>query len=131
MPELTDEQFDALITRAMDELPQEYIKGLDNVAIVYADWPDERQAKKSGLRSHDLLLGLYEGIPLPARGAGYNLVLPDKITLFKQSILRVVRDGDELFEQVKRTLWHEIAHYYGLGHDRIDELQRDGHGHDS
>lgn len=127
MPELTDDQFDALITRAMDELPQEYIKGLDNVAIVYADWPDERQAKKSGLRKHDLLLGLYEGIPLPARGAGYNLVLPDKITLFKQSILRVVRDEDELFEQIKRTLWHEIAHYYGLGHDRIDELQGGHH----
>jgi predicted Zn-dependent protease with MMP-like domain len=123
MLELTDAEFDALITRAMNELPQEYIKGLDNVAIIYADWPDEHQAKKSGLREHDLLLGLYEGIPLTQRGAGYNLVLPDKITLFKESILRVVDSEAALFEQVKRTLWHEIAHYYGLGHDRIDELQ--------
>lgn len=125
MFDLTDEQFDALITRAMDELPQEYITGLDNVAIVMADWPSEEQIVKMKLRENgSLLLGLYEGIPLTQRGNGYTFVLPDKITLFKHSILRVVRNDDELFEQIKRTLWHEIAHYYGLGHDRIHELER-------
>jgi predicted Zn-dependent protease with MMP-like domain len=121
--ELTDEQFDALITRAMDELPQEYIKGLDNVAIVMADEPTEEQKIKMKLRDHAILLGLYEGIPLTQRGAGYTFVLPDKITLFKHSILRVVRNDDELFEQIKRTLWHEIAHYYGLNHAQMDKLQ--------
>jgi len=121
--ELTDEQFDALITRAMDELPQEYIKGLDNVAIVMADEPTEEQKVKMKLRDHAILLGLYEGIPLTQRGAGYTFVLPDKITLFKHSILRVVRNDDELFEQIKRTLWHEIAHYYGLNHAQMDKLQ--------
>ena len=123
--EFTDEQFDAMITRAMNELPQDYIKGLDNVAIVMADWPTEEQIVKMKLRENNsILLGLYEGIPLPQRGAGYTFVLPDKITLFKHSILRVVRSESELFEQVKRTLWHEIAHYYGLNHARMDELQR-------
>lgn len=125
MIELTDEQFDALITRAMDELPQEYITGLDNVAIVMADVPTEEQIVKMRLREEGkILLGLYEGIPLTQRGSGYTFVLPDKITLFKHSILMVVRDEDELFEQIKRTLWHEIAHYYGLGHDRIHKLER-------
>lgn len=123
--EFTDEQFDAMITRAMDELPQDYIKGLDNVAIVMADWPSEEQVIKMKLRENNsILLGLYEGIPLPQRGAGYTFVLPDKITLFKHSILRVVRSEAELFEQIKRTLWHEIAHYYGLNHARMDELRR-------
>ena len=122
--ELSDEQFDRLISRAMDELPQQYIKGLDNVAIVYADWPDEHQAQKAGLREGNILLGLYEGIPLTHRGAGYTFVLPDKITLFKKSILMVVTDEKGLFEQIKRTLWHEIAHYYGLDHDRIHQLER-------
>ena len=123
MYELTDEQFDALITRAMDELPQEYIKGLENVAIVMADEPTEEQKRKMKLRENTILLGLYEGIPLTRRGAGYTFVLPDKITLFKHSILRVVRNESQLFEQIKRTLWHEIAHYYGLGHGRIHELE--------
>jgi len=121
--ELSDADFDQLITRAMNELPQEYIKGLDNVAIVYADWPDEYQAKKAGLREGNILLGLYEGIPLPKRGAGYTFVLPDKITLFKRSILLVSPTPERLFEQIKRTLWHEIAHYYGLNHDDIHRLQ--------
>ena len=120
---LTDEQFDALITRAMDELPQEYITGLDNVAIVMADEPTEEQKVKMKIREHTVLLGLYEGIPLTQRGAGYTFVLPDKITLFKHSILRVVSSEDELFEQIKRTLWHEIAHYYGLNHDHMHQLQ--------
>lgn len=125
--ELSDQDFDRLISKAMDELPQEYIKGLDNVAIVYADWPDEHQAKKAGLRENNLLLGLYEGIPLTQRGSGYTFVLPDKITLFKIPILMVVHNDASLFEQIKRTLWHEIAHYYGLNHDRIDSLE--GHKH--
>ena len=124
MKELSDEQFDRLITKAMDELPQEYITGLDNVAIVMADEPTEEQQQKMRLREEGkILLGLYEGIPLTQRGSGYTFVLPDKITLFKHSLLWVVHNEDELFEQIKRTLWHEIAHYYGLNHHRIDELQ--------
>lgn len=123
MYELTDKQFDALITRAMDELPQEYITGLQNVAIVMADEPTVDQKRQMKLREGSILLGLYEGIPLTQRGNGYTFVLPDKITLFKHSILKVVHNEDELFEQVKRTLWHEIAHYYGLNHNRIHELE--------
>lgn len=121
---LTDEEFDRLITKAMDELPQEYIEGLDNVAIVYADDPTEEQKVRMKLDHNHLLLGLYEGIPLTQRGNGYSFVLPDKITLFKHPILAVVSDEDELFEQIKRTLWHEMAHFYGLSHERMDELQR-------
>lgn len=125
--QLTDEHFDQLITRAMDELPQKYITGLENVAIIYEDEPSQQQKEKMKLDNNHLLLGLYEGIPLTQRGNGYTFVLPDKITLFKNSILAVVQDEAELFEQIKRTLWHEIAHYYGLDHARIDELQnRDG-----
>jgi predicted Zn-dependent protease with MMP-like domain len=121
--ELTDQQFDALITRAMDELPQEYIKGLKNVVIVMADEPTDEQRQKMKLGMHSLLLGLYEGVPLTQRGNGWSGMLPDKITMFKNQILAVSYDEASLFEQTKRTLWHEIAHYYGLDHDRIDELE--------
>jgi predicted Zn-dependent protease with MMP-like domain len=123
MIEISDEQFDALITRAMDELPQEYIKGLDNVAIVQADEPTEEQKVKMKLDNNHLLLGLYEGIPLTHRGNGYTFVLPDKITLFKYPIMQATNSEAEFFEQIKRTLWHEIAHFYGLDHARIDEIQ--------
>jgi predicted Zn-dependent protease with MMP-like domain len=121
--DITDQEFDELVTRAMDELPQEYIARLENVAIVYADEPTDEQVQRMKLDNNSLLLGLYEGIPQTARGTGYNLVLPDKITLFKNQILASVNTKQALFEQVKRTLWHEIAHHYGLGHDRIDALE--------
>ena len=123
MMQLTDDQFDELITRAMDELPQEYIKGLDNVVIVQADEPTPEQLEKMKVDHHHVLLGLYEGVPLTQRGSGASGMLPDKITMFKNSILAVVQNDQELFEQIKRTLWHEIAHYYGLDHSRIDEIQ--------
>lgn len=121
---MSDERFDQLISQAMDELPQEYISNLDNVAITYADEPTDDQLSKQGVREGHILLGLYEGIPQTHRGAGYALVLPDKITLFKHSIMRVAgSDETEVFHQIKRTLWHEIAHHYGLNHTRIDELE--------
>lgn len=121
--QVTDQQFDTLITRAMDELPQEYIEGLDNVAIVQADEPTAEQKQKMKLDRNHLLLGLYEGIPLTHRGAGYTFVLPDKITLFKNQLLAVSHSEADFFEHIKRTLWHEIAHFYGLDHDRMDELE--------
>lgn len=120
---ISDEEFDRLITKAMDELPQDYITGLDNVAILYADEPDEYQRENSHLHESSILLGLYEGIPLTKRGTNYTFVLPDKITLFKNPILSVVSNEEELFEQIKRTLWHEIAHFYGLDHANIHALE--------
>lgn len=120
--QLTDEQFDMLITRAMDELPQEYIRGLDNVVILMADEPTPEQVETMKLRGK-LLLGLYEGVPLIQRGSGWSGMLPDKITLFKNQILATAHDDMLLFEQIKRTLWHEIAHYYGLDHEQMHRLQ--------
>lgn len=124
MQEISDEQFAALISRAIDEMPERYVEHLDNIVITYADVPNQHQTAKLRLRGDSLLLGLYEGIPLPQRGAGYNLVLPDKITLFKQPLLRVSHDEETFYRQIKHTLWHEIAHFYGLGHDKIHEIER-------
>lgn len=120
---LTDEQFDTLITRAMDELPQEYIKDMHNVAIVMADEPDEHQRLRSQLRPGHVLLGLFEGVPRIAQTGNESGLLPSKITLFKHALLAVTHDESSLFEQIKRTLWHEIAHYYGLDHGHIHGLE--------
>ena len=121
--DITDQEFDQLVTRAMNELPQEYITQLDNVAIVYADEPTDEQIERMKIDNNHLLLGLYEGIPRTQRGGNYSMVLPDKITLFKRPLLAITHTKEALLEQVKRTLWHEIAHHYGLDHDRIDALE--------
>ncbi len=124
MLEISDEEFDRLISEAMDVLPAEYIERLNNVAITYQDEPTAEQRQRLKLRPHQSLFGLYEGVPLTRRGNSYNLVPPDKITLFKNPILASVNSLAELKNQITRTLWHEIAHFYGLGHDRIDQLER-------
>ncbi len=121
--EVTDDQFMELINEAMGELPEGYVSKLDNVAITFEDEPSPEQRVKLKLRCHESLYGLYEGIPRTERGSSYNLVLPDKITIFKKPIEHSTRNMAELKEQVKNTLWHEIAHHYGLDHARIHQLE--------
>jgi predicted Zn-dependent protease with MMP-like domain len=119
---ISDEEFEALVNRAFDHIPELYQKNLNNVAVTIADEPTPAQREKLKLRCNETLFGLYEGIPLTQRGAGYNLVLPDRITIFKLPMLHAVNSMDELAEQVRHTLWHEIAHFYGLNHSQIHKL---------
>ncbi len=119
-----DQQFEHLIGESMDELPEQYISGLKNVAVTFTDEPTPAQHTQLKLRCDQTLFGLYEGIPRTRRGSNYNLVLPDKITIFKGPMERASHDMVSLKKNVKHTLWHEIAHHYGLGHDRIHELER-------
>lgn len=121
----TDKEFSKFIADALDELPEKYVSKLDNVIITYDDEPSEEQRKKLKLACNQSLFGLYEGIPLTKRGNGFSGQLPDKITLFKFPLLHHSGGNEEKFKaQIKHTLWHEIAHYFGLDHDRIHELER-------
>ena len=119
----SDEEFSQLIGLALDELPEKYVSNLRNVAITYTDEPDQAQREKLKLQGNQSLFGLYEGIPLTQRGNGFSGQLPDKITLFKLPLFYNSKDEADFKEQIKHTLWHEIAHYFGLDHDRIHELE--------
>ncbi len=123
MIEITDEQFKKIVSQAIDGIPPPYIDRLENVAFIIEDEPTPAQSQKLGLRCNDMLFGLYEGVPLPQR-QGATKLLPDKITLFKKPLQMVSTDLTELTKHVKKTIWHEVAHYYGLGHKRIHELER-------
>lgn len=125
MLHISDEHFEQIIANAIDSLPERFLEHAKNVAIVWADEPNPLQREKLRLRGGDLLFGLYEGIPMTSRGDNYNLVLPDKITIFKQPTLRVCHTEADVARHVKHTLWHEIAHHYGLDHDRIHELENE------
>lgn len=122
MFEVTDEEFSAIITEVMDELPREHMDAVKNVAIVYSDEPTPQQREQLRLRHDQSLFGLYEGIPLTRRG-GMTHFGPDKITIFKQPMLAYVSSYAELRQQVKHTVWHEVAHYFGLDHDQIHALE--------
>lgn len=123
MFEISDEAFSEIISQVMEELPKAHMKAVKNVAIVYADEPTPGQREKLRLRKDQSLFGLYEGVPLPKRGGMTNFP-PDKITLFKKPMLAWVDSPAALRAQIKHTLWHEIAHYFGLDHDKIHEIER-------
>ncbi len=121
----TDDDFSKLIAGSLDELPEKYTSKLSNVIITYEDEPSEEQRKRLKLACNQSLFGLYEGIPLTKRGNGFSGQLPDKITLFKLPLFYFSAGDNIKFKaQVKHTLWHEIAHYFGLDHDRIHDLER-------
>lgn len=120
---LNDEQFGQMVQKGIDNIPPKYGKQISNVAFVTADVPSEEQRTKLKLSANQSLYGLYEGIPLTSRSSGYNLVLPDKITIFRIPIIMTCRNLIDAQELINKTIWHEVAHYFGLGHDQIHKLE--------
>lgn len=121
---VSDEEFEKIVRDAIDEIPPKYGAHIKNLAFVVEDEPSAEQRKKLKLHDGMSLFGLYEGVPLTARGAGYNLVLPDKITIFKNPTESACNTLEQLEVQVRHTIWHEVAHYYGLNHDQINKLDK-------
>ncbi len=119
---ITDEQWHEMVDRAFASLPEPHRSAVKNVAIVLEDWPSEDQRARTKLRDDQTLLGLYSGVPLPERQGRLDLA-PDIITLFKQPLLAESIDEVSLYENIRHTLWHEVAHYFGLNHKQIRELE--------
>jgi len=116
MVDVSREQFEELVSEALDTLPPELARLLDNVVVVVeddapADDPD--------------LLGLYSGIPLTERGTWYAGVLPDRITIFRLPTLAMCETVEDVVEEVEITVVHEIAHHFGIDDDRLHELGYD------
>lgn len=106
--------FERLVTLALDTIPAELAEKIENVVVVVED-----ESPKPG----PTLLGLYQGIPLTSRVPGsYAGVLPDRITIYRKPILRICNTPDEVVEQVRITVVHEVGHYFGIDDDRLHEL---------
>jgi predicted Zn-dependent protease with MMP-like domain len=102
-----------LVRAALDELPEVYASQIENVEFLLARAPSPRDRRRRGL-GNTTLYGLYEGIPLVSRGSGYDRVTPDRITIYWGPLVRDFPDEADLAEQVRNTVYHEIAHYFGL-----------------
>jgi len=117
------EAFEQLVDQAVSGLPAEFAERLDNVAILVEDYPSGRQRSRSRLGPRSTLLGLYEGVPLTARGTDYGMVLPDRITIFQKPIESICRNDAEVVKTVRRVVLHEIAHHFGISDARLEELE--------
>ena len=116
------DHFRELVREALDTLPRDLLARVHNVDIVIEWRPTAEDRRRAGLGPRSTLLGLYHGVPLPDRGENYNLVLPDKISIYQGPIESICRTDDEVREQVRTTVLHEIGHYFGIDDDRLHEL---------
>jgi len=117
------EHFEGLVRRALDTLPDEIAQRVDNVDVEVQDWPTGTQLAAAGVPPGRTLLGLYQGIPLTKRTSGYNLVAPDRITIYQGPLERIARNDDDLVERVRDVVVHEVAHHFGISDARLSELE--------
>jgi predicted Zn-dependent protease with MMP-like domain len=118
------EKFEKLVAAAIESLPEEFQERLENIDIIVADEPTRTQLRKSDVKKGNTLLGLYEGVPLTERTAGYTFAMPDKITIFQRTIEATCRNDGQIITEVQRVVRHEIAHHFGIDDDRLKEIDR-------
>ena len=118
------EKFEWLVARAIGSLPNEFLTKLENIDVVMEDWPTQGQLARAGVRRGETLLGLYEGVPLTKRGGHYGLVPPDKITIFQKPIEAKCRYDAEITAEIQRVVRHEVAHHFGIGDAKLEQLER-------
>lgn len=118
-------KFEALVARALDGLPALIGERMDNVDVVIEEWPAKDQYERLGLEPEEWLFGLYEGTPLVERGITSNAVLPDKITIFKGPLEEACENEDQMAEEIRRTIVHEVAHHFGIDEERLRQLGYD------
>lgn len=123
MIKVSESEFTELVQKAVENLPERYLDNMKNVGFVVEDEPSLEQRHKMNLQDNQSLFGLYEGVPLTQRGAGYQMVLPDKITIFQNPLSWASSDLADLKERIQNTVWHEVAHHFGLAHSRIHALE--------
>jgi predicted Zn-dependent protease with MMP-like domain len=121
-------KFEALVLRAIDNLPPEFQRKLENVDIVVENWPTPGQLRQVK-RSHPIqLLGLYQGVPQTRRGRRYGLVLPDKISIFQKPIEAQCRFSEEIEAKIEEVVRHEIAHHFGLDERTLRKIEGEKRG---
>jgi len=113
MLEIDEAEFERLVGQAFDSIPEKLVELMENVAIFIEDEaPDDDPD----------LLGLYEGVPLTERGDSYFGSLPDRVTIFRFPILRICNSREQVVDEVRITVVHEVAHHFGIDDDRLHDL---------
>lgn len=119
---MNNEDFEKIVSKAIDNIPEPYDSKIAEINFVVENKTTPEQRKKLGLRKCDALFGLYEGVPLPSRNGAVFSKVPDVITIFMHPMIDMFPDKQALTKQIYETVWHEVAHFYGLNHDRIHKI---------
>ncbi len=129
MTRMTDEEFEGTVEEALDGMPDQFLEALNNVAVIWQDEPEgyqldalEEELGHGGTQRDGELLGLFDGLSIVERANGYDDDIPDVITIFKGPHERCFPDRDEMIHEIRKTVIHEIGHYFGLDDDRLHEM---------
>ena len=117
-------EFDALVEEAYARIPRRFRKRLKNVAIVVEREPSAAQLARAGTARGGTLLGLYEGRPLTTRSVFEPFAMPDRITIFQGPHERLARSPEHMVKMVRDTVWHEVAHYFGMNEREVRAAER-------
>ena len=120
---MTRAEFERLVAEALTLIPKRFRREMKNLALVVEEEPSAPLLAEMEIEPPDSLYGLYQGTPLPERGAGFGNALPDRITLFKRPIEEDCEDEDEIRAVIGETLIHEVGHYFGLSEEEIEEIE--------
>jgi predicted Zn-dependent protease with MMP-like domain len=123
LPALNHDEIRKEVARVLDRLPRQFRSQLRNVEFVVEERPSPELLREEGLNPRsDTLYGIYQGVPLPDRSSLDLPLLPDKITIFAEPLLRDFPDPEDLREEIRITVVHEIAHYFGMDDDEVEDL---------
>ena len=115
-------RFIALVRRALKDVPPPFKQHLREIDIVVKRRPTRADLADAGLRPDESMYGFYRGVPLTERGGGYNLVAPDIIDIYQEPLEEDFEREGELVAEIRTTVLHELAHFFGIDDDRLDEL---------
>jgi predicted Zn-dependent protease with MMP-like domain len=114
--------FEELVREAIRELPSEFQSKLKNVAVIVEDYPSEELMEQMDLSPDEALFGLYEGVPLTERGFFDQPLYPDRILIFQKAFEEECDSPEEIKEEVKITIVHEVAHFFGMDDDYLEDI---------
>ncbi len=121
---MVKEKFEKLVEEALLDLPKEFKKLMDNVVVMVEEEAPQEVYRQTGVHPFSRILGTYHGVPYPHRGPYYGNILPDRITIYQNPIEEICSTEEEIKEQVKKTVLHEIWHYFGRTDEEIVELEK-------
>jgi len=119
---LSPEEFSELVTKAIAEVPDFARKYLEDVVVDIESMPSRAECARLGLRNPRALLGLYHGTPRTKRSIEHAQMMPDHISIYQENIERICRTREEVVEQVRKTVLHEIGHHFGLDEEDLREV---------
>ena len=117
-------RFERLVARSLAALPRQYRERIENVAVLVEPEPATETPRELGTGPHEAIYGLYFGVPLTERGAGYGMALPDRIVLYQRAIENACRSDAAIARLIRQVVAHEVAHHFGFDDEDLKGLSQ-------